>query len=313
MTTGRFKSHDDVHVTRARLVSAIPASSDEPSATAKLRHEPHLRVLEARPASRDDRELARGRAADHCAAPRAQACRNRSFDVRRQAALDRSAPALVPELLPDFRNRPDTVWPERLGRSLLHGRRDRCRHPAGRWRPAARATGDPTTAAADRAEGSSLAQRQQRNQSVAVAILVDIHRLRRREHPSLSITIPIPTMRRFDGNGEAGYENCVSLSGDDICGFASQRGIGWLGGCGDCRAQEAARADGGKARQIAVADCSQHLLRRQRPMPKPRPIPTSRLSTQMASFPSRLRSAAGSHVIPRRPNLHSVRLFPGAG
>jgi len=32
----RFKSHDD-HATRARLVSAIPASSDEPSATVKPR------------------------------------------------------------------------------------------------------------------------------------------------------------------------------------------------------------------------------------------------------------------------------------
>ena len=33
----RFKSRDDDHATRARLVSAIPASSDEPSATAKPR------------------------------------------------------------------------------------------------------------------------------------------------------------------------------------------------------------------------------------------------------------------------------------
>jgi DNA replication protein DnaC len=34
----RFKSRDDDHATRARLVSAIPASSDEPSATVKPRH-----------------------------------------------------------------------------------------------------------------------------------------------------------------------------------------------------------------------------------------------------------------------------------
>jgi hypothetical protein len=33
----RFKNRDDDHATRARLVSAIPASSDEPSATAKPR------------------------------------------------------------------------------------------------------------------------------------------------------------------------------------------------------------------------------------------------------------------------------------
>src|SRR6266446_6380960 len=33
----RFKSRDDDHITRARLVSAIPASSDEASATAKAR------------------------------------------------------------------------------------------------------------------------------------------------------------------------------------------------------------------------------------------------------------------------------------
>jgi hypothetical protein len=33
----RFKSRDDDHTTRARLVSAIPASSDEPSATSKAR------------------------------------------------------------------------------------------------------------------------------------------------------------------------------------------------------------------------------------------------------------------------------------
>ncbi|MEH2537081.1 MULTISPECIES: ATP-binding protein [unclassified Bradyrhizobium] len=33
----RFKSRDDDHATRARFVSAIPASSDEPSATAKPR------------------------------------------------------------------------------------------------------------------------------------------------------------------------------------------------------------------------------------------------------------------------------------
>ena len=33
----RFKSRDDDHATRARLVSAIPASSDEPSATVKPR------------------------------------------------------------------------------------------------------------------------------------------------------------------------------------------------------------------------------------------------------------------------------------
>lgn len=33
----RFKSRDDDHATRARLVSAIPASSDEPSATSKPR------------------------------------------------------------------------------------------------------------------------------------------------------------------------------------------------------------------------------------------------------------------------------------
>jgi hypothetical protein len=33
----RFKSRDDDHATRARLVSAIPTSSDEPSATAKPR------------------------------------------------------------------------------------------------------------------------------------------------------------------------------------------------------------------------------------------------------------------------------------
>ena len=33
----RFKSRDDDHTTRARLVSAIPASSDEPSATVKPR------------------------------------------------------------------------------------------------------------------------------------------------------------------------------------------------------------------------------------------------------------------------------------
>jgi hypothetical protein len=33
----RFKSRDDDHVTRARLVSATPASSDEPSATVKTR------------------------------------------------------------------------------------------------------------------------------------------------------------------------------------------------------------------------------------------------------------------------------------
>src|SRR5437870_8042621 len=33
----RFKSRDDDHATRARLVSAIPASSDEASATAKPR------------------------------------------------------------------------------------------------------------------------------------------------------------------------------------------------------------------------------------------------------------------------------------
>jgi hypothetical protein len=33
----RFKSRDDDHATRARLVSAIPASSNEPSATAKPR------------------------------------------------------------------------------------------------------------------------------------------------------------------------------------------------------------------------------------------------------------------------------------
>ena len=33
----RFKSRDDDHATRARLVSAIPASSDETSATAKPR------------------------------------------------------------------------------------------------------------------------------------------------------------------------------------------------------------------------------------------------------------------------------------
>ena len=33
----RFKGRDYEHTTRARLVSAIPASSDEPSATAKPR------------------------------------------------------------------------------------------------------------------------------------------------------------------------------------------------------------------------------------------------------------------------------------
>ena len=33
----RFKSRDDDHANRARLVSAIPASSDEPSATSKPR------------------------------------------------------------------------------------------------------------------------------------------------------------------------------------------------------------------------------------------------------------------------------------
>jgi hypothetical protein len=33
----RFKSRDDDHTTRARLVSAIPASSDETSAPAKPR------------------------------------------------------------------------------------------------------------------------------------------------------------------------------------------------------------------------------------------------------------------------------------
>jgi hypothetical protein len=33
----RFKSRDDDHATRARLVSAIPASSDEASATSKPR------------------------------------------------------------------------------------------------------------------------------------------------------------------------------------------------------------------------------------------------------------------------------------
>ena len=33
----RFKSRDDDHATRARLVSAIPPSSDEPSATTKTR------------------------------------------------------------------------------------------------------------------------------------------------------------------------------------------------------------------------------------------------------------------------------------
>ena len=33
----RFKSRDDDHATRARLVSAIPASSDETSATVKTR------------------------------------------------------------------------------------------------------------------------------------------------------------------------------------------------------------------------------------------------------------------------------------
>jgi hypothetical protein len=33
----RFKSRDDDHATRARLVSAIPASSDETSATSKPR------------------------------------------------------------------------------------------------------------------------------------------------------------------------------------------------------------------------------------------------------------------------------------
>ena len=33
----RFKSRDDDHTTRARLVSAIPASSDETSATVKTR------------------------------------------------------------------------------------------------------------------------------------------------------------------------------------------------------------------------------------------------------------------------------------
>ena len=33
----RFKSRDDDHITRARHVSAIPASSDEASATAKAR------------------------------------------------------------------------------------------------------------------------------------------------------------------------------------------------------------------------------------------------------------------------------------
>ena len=33
----RFKSHDDDHTTRARLVSAIPAGSDETSATLKPR------------------------------------------------------------------------------------------------------------------------------------------------------------------------------------------------------------------------------------------------------------------------------------
>jgi hypothetical protein len=33
----RFKSRDDDHATRARLASAIPASSDETSATSKAR------------------------------------------------------------------------------------------------------------------------------------------------------------------------------------------------------------------------------------------------------------------------------------
>ena len=33
----RFKSRDDDHATRAGLVSAIPAGSDEPSATSKPR------------------------------------------------------------------------------------------------------------------------------------------------------------------------------------------------------------------------------------------------------------------------------------
>ncbi|PWE75429.1 hypothetical protein XF30_00295 [Bradyrhizobium sp. SUTN9-2] len=33
----RFKSRDDDHITRARLASAIPASSDEPSATSRMR------------------------------------------------------------------------------------------------------------------------------------------------------------------------------------------------------------------------------------------------------------------------------------
>jgi len=40
----RFKSRDDDHATRARLVSAIPASSDEPSATSKPRRSKGLKL-----------------------------------------------------------------------------------------------------------------------------------------------------------------------------------------------------------------------------------------------------------------------------
>jgi CheY-like chemotaxis protein len=41
----RFKSPDDDHATRVRLVSAIPASSDEMSATAKPRRSISARVF----------------------------------------------------------------------------------------------------------------------------------------------------------------------------------------------------------------------------------------------------------------------------
>ena len=52
-------------------------------------------ALQARSASGDDRELARGGAADHGARHRAPARCDRSSDVRRQAALDRAAPASI--------------------------------------------------------------------------------------------------------------------------------------------------------------------------------------------------------------------------
>jgi hypothetical protein len=62
---------------------------------------------------------------------------------------------------------------------------------------------------------------------------------------------------RFDAFGDTEYENCTRY-GHDICWVASQGTISKLHRGGDCCAEEAASADGGKARQAAKANRGQN-------------------------------------------------------